>query len=107
MRLRCVSRFFHELIPGPTHDDILAAELEEWAIAKDIFACGGCVRLLHRAEFGYRLVCKPGSGEKNWNLDGWRALYHGVPEAKKILRRLRQSSSAWRLSISTRVPLAV
>lgn len=45
MRPRCVSRFFHEFIPGPMHSDILAAELEEWAIATGIllavavFAC--------------------------------------------------------------------
>lgn len=85
MRLRCVSRFFHKLIPGPTHDDILTAGLEEWAIAEDIFACGGCVRLRHRAEFGYRLVCEPGFGrrKKYWNFDGWRALYHGGQEAEK------------------------
>ena len=38
------NRYLRSIISPPTHDDFLQAEPSEWAMARQLFTCRGCVQ---------------------------------------------------------------
>jgi hypothetical protein len=57
-RLRLTNRYFHGLILLFSHDDLLVAEEEEYAVARDLLTCKHCLRLRHKSEFGENMTKK-------------------------------------------------
>ncbi len=57
-RLRSTNRYFHGLILPFSHDDLLVAEGEEYAVARDLLTCKYCLRLSHKSEFGDNMTKK-------------------------------------------------
>jgi hypothetical protein len=51
-RLRATNHYFQNLIPTFTHDDLLAAEREEWATSQNLLTCRDCMQLRHKSAFG-------------------------------------------------------
>lgn len=43
--LACTNRYFRTMIPAPTLEDILKAEVDTWARDRRLYACSGCVSL--------------------------------------------------------------
>lgn len=62
VRLRSVSHYFVDTIPAPTHAELLTAEVEDWAVAQDLYTCSGCFRLRGEWSFHGLMVEDP-----NWN----------------------------------------
>jgi hypothetical protein len=56
--LRRANSYFHSLIPPFSHKDLLVAEREEYAAARDLFTCKYCLCLLHKSEFGDNMTKK-------------------------------------------------
>lgn len=55
MILGGVCRLFSNLLPRPTHEELLTIETKPWADDLDVLACGGCVRLQRWHHFEYSL----------------------------------------------------
>ncbi|CAD6443666.1 bb062898-4469-4ead-b1f9-82d1e3654ff3 [Sclerotinia trifoliorum] len=53
-RLRVTNHFYHATIPRPTvtHEDLLAAESQDYEQKNHLLACGICCRLRHISNFG-------------------------------------------------------
>lgn len=71
MMLRATARFLWNTVPGPTHDELMLAELEEWAIAKKLFPCFDCMRMRRHTKFGSLMHHEEGSDGgpgKHWFL---------------------------------------
>jgi hypothetical protein len=51
LNLRRANRYFHALIPPPTHATLLLFEQERWARARPLYACRYCVRLRPKRHF--------------------------------------------------------
>ncbi|KAJ5991802.1 hypothetical protein N7451_007526 [Penicillium sp. IBT 35674x] len=49
-------RGFRELIPPPTHPELIRAETTAFGFHKDLYACGHCRRLRPRTEFADNMV---------------------------------------------------
>lgn len=62
-RLRSTSRYFHSLILPFSLHDLLVAEGEDYAVARDLLTCTYCLRLLHKSEFGDKMT-KKGKGRR-------------------------------------------
>lgn len=56
--LRLANRYFHSLILPFSHDDLLVAEGEEYAAARDLLTCKYCLHLRHKSEFGDNMTKK-------------------------------------------------
>ena len=70
MLLRGVSRFFHNTIPSPTHQQLLEAETEKWAGINGLLTCGGCLRLRDEGEFSHKFMM-PGIGRNQLFYSGF------------------------------------
>jgi hypothetical protein len=57
-RLRSTNLYFYGLILPFSHDDLLVAEGEEYAVARDLLTCKYCLHLLHKSEFGDNMTKK-------------------------------------------------
>ena len=51
IRLKLSCRYFHSLIPAPTHQQLLDAEQTFYALRRNLFACQTCIRLRPGARF--------------------------------------------------------
>lgn len=58
IRLRCSCCLFREIIPSPTHLELIPAETTEFATENDLYACRDCLRLRPRAKFADNMVKK-------------------------------------------------
>jgi len=56
--LRSTNRYFHSIILPFSHNDLLVAEGEEYAAARDLLACKYCLHLYHKSEFGDNITKK-------------------------------------------------
>jgi hypothetical protein len=56
--LRSTNRYFYSIILPFSHDDLLVAEGEEYAAARDLLACKYCLYLHHKSEFGDNMTKK-------------------------------------------------
>ncbi|PSS25354.1 hypothetical protein M430DRAFT_201125 [Amorphotheca resinae ATCC 22711] len=67
--LRRANSYFHSLIPPFSHKDLLVAEREEYAAARDLLTCKYCLRLRHKSEFGDNMTKKKKArgGSENYN----------------------------------------
>lgn len=51
INLKVTNRYFYNLVKQPSHQDLLEAELSQYALRRQLFACMDCVRLLPAAKF--------------------------------------------------------
>lgn len=50
--LRRTCRFFYDLIPKPTHEELLVIERQAYCKKRNLLACKLCLRLRRRSKFG-------------------------------------------------------
>lgn len=51
LKLKVTNCYFYNLIPHPTHKELLEAESSQYACDRNLFACMDCVRLLPASKF--------------------------------------------------------
>lgn len=56
IHLKLTCAYFNDLIPSLSHQDLLEAELTDFAFAHDIYACRYCLRLRPAAKFADRML---------------------------------------------------
>lgn len=56
IHLRMTCGYFYQLLPRPTHHQLLIAEATDWARQRDVFACRYCLRLRPAAQFADRML---------------------------------------------------
>jgi hypothetical protein len=54
--VRLINHYFYDMIPPPTHAELLTAETSDFARENNIFACVGCTRLCPEAVFSPKMV---------------------------------------------------
>ena len=58
LALRCTNRFLRNVIRPPSQNELLAAETEDFAVAGELYACNGCLRLRREWKFDRRMIWK-------------------------------------------------
>jgi hypothetical protein len=58
IHLKMTSRKCHDLIPKPSHQQLLAAEQTNWAKERGLFTCCHCLRLRRGTKFSDSMICK-------------------------------------------------
>lgn len=56
LQLKLTCGYFHDLIPPPSHDQLLQAESTDWARHRDLYACRYCLRLRPACRFADRML---------------------------------------------------
>jgi hypothetical protein len=52
LQFRLTCAYFYELIPRPSHEDLLFLETDDWARIRDVYVCRYCLRLRPASKFG-------------------------------------------------------
>lgn len=60
-RLTCA--YFYDLIPKPSHQELLLIESTDWARLRDVYACRYCLRLRPASQFGESMLRRRRSRE--------------------------------------------
>lgn len=63
--LRATNPYFHTVIPPFTHQDLLAAEREDYSIERNLYTCRDCQRLRHKSKFADDTTKKKKSRDGN------------------------------------------
>ncbi|KAH5617658.1 hypothetical protein HBI23_251530 [Parastagonospora nodorum] len=56
IRLRLVNRFFHKLMPAPSHDELMVLEHTQFARNNSLYACKHCIRLRSSVHFASSML---------------------------------------------------
>lgn len=56
LQLRLTCAYLYDLLPRPTHPQLLLAESSDWALHHHVLACRYCLRLRPEAQFADRML---------------------------------------------------